>query len=143
MKTLLYLLKMKKYFNQVINVWNATNYLLKRIKKVRDHDHITGKYRGSADSNCNINLRLTKNVFVIFPNLRVYRSHLIAQKIDKFDAEWNRIPNEIEKNRASIIDKNLVFIDSIQFTNFILDELVKNLTDNDFKYYVKNLEVIC
>ena len=82
---------MKKYFNQVINVWNATNYLLKRIKKVRDHDHITGKYRGSADSNCNINLRLTKNVFVIFPNLRVYRSHLIAQKIDKFDAEWNRL----------------------------------------------------
>ena len=51
--------------------------------------------------------------------------------------------NEIEKNRASITDKNLVFIDSIQFTNFVLDELVKNLTDNDFKYYVKNLEVIC
>ena len=109
MKTLSYLLKMKKYFNQVINVWNATNYLLKRIKKVRDHDHITGKYRGSADSNCNINLRLTKNVFVIFHNLRVYRSHLIAQKIDKFDAEISVIPSEIEKYRASIIDKKFGF----------------------------------
>ena len=67
---------------------------------------------------------------------------MIAQKIDKFDAEISVIPNEIEKYRASITDKNLVFIDSIQFTTFILDELVKNLTDNDFKYYVKNLEVI-
>ena len=80
---------------------------------------------------------------MIFHNLRVYCSHLIAQKIDKFDAEISVIPNEIEKYRASVTDKNLVFIDSIQFTNFILDELVKNLTDNDFKYYVKNLEVIC
>ena len=33
-----------------------------------------------------------------------------------------------------IINKNLVFIDSMPFMNFILDTLVKNLSDNDFKY---------
>ena len=57
MKTLLYLLKMKKDFNQVINVWYATNYLLKKIKRNKRSWPSTGKYRGSADSNCNINLR--------------------------------------------------------------------------------------
>ena len=29
---------------------------------------------------------------------------------------------------------NLFFIDSMQFTNSNLDTLVKNLSDNDFKY---------
>ena len=68
---------------------------------------------------------------------------MINQKTDKFNAEIRLIPNEIEKYRASIINKNLVFIDSIQLMNFILDELAKNVADNDFKYYVKNLEEIC
>ena len=32
------------------------------------------------------------------------------------------------------INKNLVFIDSMQFMNSSLDSLVKNMSDNDFKY---------
>ena len=35
---------------------------------------------------------------------------------------------------ALTINKKLVFIDSMQFMNSILDSLVKNLSDNDFKY---------
>ena len=43
--------------------------------------------------------------------------------------------------------KNLVFIDSMQFMNSSLDKLVKNLSDEDFKYLVeefgsKNLELL-
>ena len=68
---------MKEDFNQVIIVGYVINYLLMKIKKVRDHDHITGKYRGSADSNFNINLKLTKKVPVIFNNLRDYDGHII------------------------------------------------------------------
>ena len=43
--------------------------------KVRDHCHITRKPRGSAHWSCNVNLKLTKEVAVIFHNLRVYDSH--------------------------------------------------------------------
>ena len=32
------------------------------------------------------------------------------------------------------INKNLVFIDRVQFINSRLDALVKNLSDNDFNY---------
>ena len=32
------------------------------------------------------------------------------------------------------INKNLAFIDSMQFKNSSLDDMVKNLSDNDFKY---------
>ena len=44
------------------------------------------------------------------------------------------IPNGLEKYMAFIINKNLVFLGSMQFMNFGLDTLVKNLTDSDFKY---------
>ena len=47
------------------------------------------------------------------------------------------IPNGLEKHLAFFLGKNLVFIDSMQFMNFSLDKLVKNLSDEDFKYLVE------
>ena len=44
------------------------------------------------------------------------------------------IPNGLEKYMAFTINKNLVFIDNMQFMNSGLDSLVKNLSNNDFKY---------
>ena len=38
---------------------------------------------------------------------------------------------------AFFLDKNLVFIDSMQFMNSSLGKLVKNLSDEDFKYLVE------
>ena len=38
---------------------------------------------------------------------------------------------------AFFLNKNLVFIDSMEFMNFNLDKLVKNLSDEDFKYLIE------
>ena len=38
--------------------------------KIRDHCHITRKYRGSAHRDCNINVRLNHKIPVVFPNLK-------------------------------------------------------------------------
>ena len=43
------------------------------------------------------------------------------------------IPNRLEKCMGFTINKNLIFIDSMQFMNSSLDSLIKNLSDNDFK----------
>ena len=50
----------------------------KCLCKVRDHDHVTGKYRGAAHSECNIKYN-TKNIKipVFFHNLKNYDAHLI------------------------------------------------------------------
>ena len=62
-------------------------------EKVRDHCHVTGKFRGAAHWNCNINFQLTKKVPVTFHNLRDCGSHLIFNELDKFDVKISDIPN--------------------------------------------------
>ena len=83
--------------------------------------------------NYNINFQLTKKVPVIFHNLRGYDSHLIFNELDKSDVKINVIPNGLEKYMVFFWNKNLVFIDSMQFMDSSLDKLVKNLSDEDFK----------
>ena len=78
-------------------------------------------------------LILAKEIPVIFHNLRGYDSHLIIKEITTFDVKVSAIPNGLEKYMAFKINRNLVFIDSMQFMNSSLDSLVKNLSDNDFK----------
>ena len=41
---------------------------------------------------------------------------------------------------AFFLNKNLVFIGSMQFMNSSLDKLVKNLSDKDFKYSVEEFD---
>jgi len=95
--------------------------------KVRDHDHITGEYRGAAHSNCNINYNY-KNVKipVVFHNLRGYDSHLIMQEIGKYAKDITVIPNTTEKYITFTMNR-LVFIDSIQFMNESLEKLAESL----------------
>ena len=65
--------------------------------KVTAHCHITGKYRGAAHYSCNIDLKITKKVPVIFHNLKGYDSHLIFKQLSKFDLKISVIPNGLEK----------------------------------------------
>ena len=119
--------------------------------RARDHCHITGKYRGSAHQDCNLKLKIDPNkikIPVIFHNLKGYDSHFIMQQIGKISKEHtytnkkgqkvqmdiNAIPNNMEKYMAFMLGNHLVFLDSFQFMSSSLDNLVKNLPDEAFKY---------
>ena len=69
----------------------------KENKRVRDHCHVSGKFRGAACNRCNLQLRLTHTIPVIFHNLRGYDSHLLLQELGRFEREINVIPNNMEK----------------------------------------------
>ena len=93
---------------------------------VRDHCHITVKYRGAAHNTCNLKLRLnpkTTTIPVVFHNLRGYDSHLLMQAISKVDGKISCIPNNMEKYISFSLDQ-LRFIDSAQFLLASLDGLV-------------------
>ena len=79
--------------------------------------------------------------------MRGYDSHLIFNELDKFDVKINVIPNGLEKYMTLFLNKNLVFIASMQFMISSLDKLVKNLSGEDLKYLVEengseNLELL-
>ena len=69
--------------------------------------------------------------------MRDYHSHFIFNELDKYDVKISAIPNGLEKYMAFFLNKNLVFINGMQFINSSLDKLVKNLSDEDFKYLVE------
>ena len=102
--------------------------------KVRDHCHVSRKYRGVAHCSCNVNFKMTKNIHVIFHNLEGYDSHLIIKELSNFNVKVDVIPNGLEKYMAFMINRNSFFIDSMQFVKSSLDLLVKNLMNEDFKY---------
>ena len=84
------------YFDKVTFVGFVKKLIDNGEEKVRDHCHVTGKIRGVAHWDCNINFQLTKNVPVIFHNLRGYDSHLIFNELDKFDVKISVISNGLE-----------------------------------------------
>ena len=94
---------LKKHFNKILEITTVEEKKFKQADKchicgikyklcdvrVRDHWHITGKYRGSAHEKCNINYKLTEKIPVIIHNLYRYHSHFIMQEIGKFNRKIN------------------------------------------------------
>ena len=103
--------------------------------KVRGHCHITGKYRGSAHRDCNINVKLNYKSPAVFHNLKNYDSHLIMQELGRFNLKMHVMPNGLEKYMSFSINNNkLSFIDGCQFLSSSFGNLVRNSGKDDFKY---------
>ena len=156
---------MKKEFNKPLKMTKKDEEKFKKAEecyicnkkytnediRVRDHCHITGKYRGSAHQECNLELRVNPDqskIPVIFHNLRGYDSHFIMQEIgeivknntytkkngEKCQMNINAIPNNMEKYMAFMLGNHLTFIDSFQFMSSSLEKLVSNLPKETLKY---------
>ncbi|XP_065677516.1 uncharacterized protein LOC136092866 [Hydra vulgaris] len=121
--------------------------------KVKDHCHITGKYRGAAHNVCNLKHKIPKFIPVFFHNLTGYDSRLFIKKLlgdEKSEKKINCIPNneenyinfskEIKVNEYTNkigkkveVKQELRFIDSCRFMASSLDELVKNSIKENYK----------
>ena len=73
-------------------------------------------------------------------NLKNYDENLIIQESGKFNFKINVISNRFENYTSFILNDNLVLIDSFLFWVFLLDGLVKNLDENDFKHLGQELD---
>ena len=103
--------------------------------KVRDHCHITGKFRGAAHKECNSKLRIRRKTPIIFHNLEGYDGHLIFRELNNFkDIDIQVIPKTDERYLSIIVNNNIIFLDSLQFLKASLDSLAANLKDDDFTH---------
>jgi len=117
-------------------------------RKVRDHCHYTGLYRGAAHNNCNMKYRIPDFVPIAFHNLSGYDAHLfikelgkwfnkddigvIAENKEKYISFSVKIPVKLagvtDKNGEQVVKKiQLRFIDSCRFMASSLDKLAGNL----------------
>ena len=73
--------KEEHLFQQSNRCWICKKVIDNDEKKVRDHCHMTGKFRGAAHQDRNIHFQSTKKVPVVSHNLRGYDSHLIFMSL--------------------------------------------------------------
>ena len=118
-------------FKNSTKCWIYGNEYIDNDVKVRKHCHITGKYRGSAQKDCSINLKLHHKILVAFHNLKNYGSHLVMQELGKFNLKIIVLLNGLEQFMSFTINIKLGFIGSFQFLSSSWDNLVKK--SDDFK----------
>ena len=120
---------------------NVCNICEKEFKlgelRARDHCHLTGKFRGAAHNDCNLNYQLPTHIPVVFHNLSGYDTHMFIKKL----TGWvGCIPNN-EENYISLFKKipfenkdgkkdpfEIRFVDSFRSMASSLDSLLSNLT---------------
>ena len=67
---------------------------------VKDHCHITGRYRGAAHNNCKVKLYINPKTIpipIIFHNLKGYDAHHLMQAMSQLKKEVKCIANNMEK----------------------------------------------
>ena len=113
-----------------------------KYRKVRDHCHYKGKFRGAAHNNCNLRYKVPKEIPVVFHNGFTYDYHFIVKQLAKeFGGKFDCFGENTEKyiafsepiykindNDETIIYK-LKFIDSFRFMSTSLSSLVDNLPE--------------
>ena len=113
-------------------------------RKVRDHCHFTGKYRGAAHNTCNLRYKIPTNIPVIFHNGLTYDYHFTIKELaSEFEGNFECFGENTEKyitssvpikkrieNKNMDITYKIKFIDSFRFMATSLSKLVDNLTDN-------------
>ena len=119
----------------------------KKYRKVRDHCHQLGEYRGAAHSIYNLKYSVPKSVPIVFHNRSNYDYHIIMKELaEKFKKQFTCLAEDTEKyitftvpteKEATKIDSNgdeitknisyiLQIIDSMIFMASSLSNLVKS-----------------
>ena len=108
-------------------------------KKIREHNHFNGKYRGAACQSCNtLEGKASKIIPVFFHNGSRYDFHFIITELLKYETKYNKV-KVLSKNSEEYISisyggfyQKLVFLDSYRFLQKGLSKIAESLSTEDF-----------
>lgn len=108
--------------------------------RVRDHCHITGRYRGAAHHHCNLQYKTPKFIPIFFHNLSGYDCHLFIKELGELPGKIKIIPktkeNYISFSKFLPLSNDeyvqLRFTDSLKFLGTSLENLAKSMSKDDF-----------
>ena len=70
----------------------------KKYRKVRDHCHYTGEYRGAVQSICNLKYIVPKKIPIVFHNGSNYDYHFITKEVaEEFEKQFTCLGEDTEK----------------------------------------------
>ncbi|KYN18249.1 hypothetical protein ALC57_09442 [Trachymyrmex cornetzi] len=115
--------------------------------RVRDHCHLTGRFRGAAHSYCNLIYKKSCVIPIFFHNLTGYDAHFIIKDIaNSFEGSVYLLPitkekyisftkyvKNTSKSRWGTDCVKLRFVDSFKFLNTSLEKLVSYLDKSKLK----------
>jgi len=120
-------------------------------KKIREHNHFNGKYRGAACISCNTKEgKCSKIIPVFFHNGSGYDFHFIIEELMKYENKFNKV-KVLSKSAEEYISidygsafKKLRFLDSYRFLQKGLSDVAKSLKEfpileSEFKNYKPDL----
>ena len=102
------------------------------VKKIFDHSHICGNFRGAACQNCNLQMKesyqMTNQINIYAHNFKGFDSHFLIQKMSTYHIKKDM--KIIASNLEKIIGLrwgNFIFKDSLAFLPTSLDKLTESL----------------
>ena len=141
-----------KEYKRATKCHNCFKPFSEEKRRVRDHCHYTGLYRGAAHSSCNLQYKIPKYIPVVFHNLAGYDAHLFIRELvkrttgmgviakNKEDYISFSIKVEVDKyidkdGNERIKEMEVRFIVSIKFMSRSLDSLVNNLAKGGHQFF--------
>ena len=84
----------------------------KKRRKVKDHCHYTGKFRGAAHSNCNLKYKVLKHIPIIIHNASYYTHFIINKLAEEFKGDLDCIGENMENTLLFLyqLRKNMMMV---------------------------------
>ena len=130
-------------YDQATNCY-ICNVSFSQAIKIREHNHMNGKYRGAACQSCNTQEgKVSKRIPVFFHNGSGYDFHFIISELMKYEDKNNKVEvlAKTSENYISItfgnIYRKLVFLDSNRFMQKSLEGIAESLKKEDFIIFDK------
>lgn len=107
--------------------------------KVKDHCHLSGRFRQTLCSKCNLELKTPRYIAVFLHSLSSYDAHFIVNELGYDEKTISVIPNT-EENYISFSKYigntfTIRFVDTIRFIVSSLETLAANLMTPDFSKF--------